>query len=151
MGINYSKELKNLLSNLKTASLEQSQLKIEEIKAVKSILLSQLYQGIKEEDLNYNNIKSIIKCEIEESLFKLLDLRAHLSYLSMDDEHEGIKSNHFKATLFILCYLNYNKLLMDKLKDIYDRIKKLVIEKEGNEFLDDYSFTCKDKKADKLI
>lgn len=151
MGINYSKEIKYILSNLKIAAQEQSQLKCKEINAVKSILISQLYQGEKEESTNYINIKSIIKCEVEENLFKLLDLRAHLSYLTVDNINIGLRSNHYKSTLFILSYLDYNKLLMDKLKNIYIRIKEITIEKEGEKFLNEYSFTCKDKKADKLI
>lgn len=149
MGSTTTKEIKGTLSNLKQLAMKQISIKQEEEKALNSLLLSFLQQG-KSESTHFNHIRKILIVEMEEELLKLLDLRLHLSYLTVDSPN-GTKTNHIKAALFLLSYLKYSNILTQSLIIEYDKLSKLVIEVEGEEFWKEYSFICKDKVANKLI
>lgn len=149
MGSTTTKEIKSTLSNLKQLAMKQVSVKQEEEKALNSLLLSFLQQG-KCESTHFNHIRKIVSIEIEEELLKLLDLRLQLSYLTVESPN-GTKTNHLKATLFLLSYLKYSNILSQSLILEYDKLSKLVIEVEGEEFWKEYSFICKDKVANKLI
>ena len=149
MGNNQNKEIKLNLSNIKSLSDKLMKQKQEETKAVNNLLLQNLNLGKKEESFNYSHIKKIMKTELETELFKLLDLRSHLSYISF--ETESTSSNHIKATLFLLCYLSYNKVLTELFVKEYNNFSYFIKSAEGDQFFKDYSYMCKDKVASKLI